>query len=122
MSELEIVEQGTDSEDESESEGEESETDEEPTEGGKSVSQENLVDQVLEQVVQDIEEEDEEEEAEEERIYAVEPIQVIKKMTFLKYGMISKLSLFDYFRWPTKVPTQSVYSNQIEAFCEDRLG
>jgi hypothetical protein len=79
MSELEIVEQGTDSEDESESEDEESETDEEPTEGGKSVSQENLVDQVLEQAVQDIEEEDEEEE-EEERVYAVEPVQVTKKL------------------------------------------
>ncbi|EFX86200.1 hypothetical protein DAPPUDRAFT_193293 [Daphnia pulex] len=72
----EIVEQGTDSEDESESEDEESETDEEPTEGEKSVSQENLVDQALEQVVQDIQEEDEEEE-EEERVYAVEPVQVI---------------------------------------------
>nr|CAH0105309.1 unnamed protein product [Daphnia galeata] len=81
MSELEIVEQGTDSEDESESEEEESETDEEPTEGGKSVSQENLVDQVLEQVVQDIEEEDEEEEEEEERVYAVEPVQVANKGT-----------------------------------------
>nr|SVE83497.1 EOG090X00VK [Daphnia pulex] len=80
MSELEIVEQGTDSEDESESEDEESETDEEPTEGEKSVSQENLVDQALEQVVQDIQEEDEEEE-EEERVYAVEPVQVANKGT-----------------------------------------
>nr|SVE72766.1 EOG090X00VK [Ceriodaphnia reticulata] len=83
MSELEIVEQGTDSEDEDESDNdEESETDEEPTEGGKSVSQENLVDQVLEQVgtlEQDIEEEDEEEE--EERVYAVEPVQVANKGT-----------------------------------------
>nr|SVE74953.1 EOG090X00VK [Daphnia dolichocephala] len=79
MSELEIVEQGTDSEDEEESDGEDSETDEEATEGGKSVSQENLVDQVLEQAVQDIEEEDEEEE--EERVYAVEPVQVANKGT-----------------------------------------
>lgn len=78
MSELEIVEQGTDSEDEDDSdEDEESGTDEEATDGTKSVSQENLVDQVLEQVgklEQDIEEEDEEEE--EERVYAVEPVQV----------------------------------------------
>ncbi len=85
MSELEIVEQGTDSEDEDESDDdEESETDEEPTEGGKSVSQEILVDQVLEQVStleQGIEEEDEEEE--EERVYAVEPVQVKKRFSML---------------------------------------
>nr|SVE89711.1 EOG090X00VK [Daphnia sinensis] len=76
MSELEIVEQGTDSEDEENSDAEDSETDEEATEGEKSVSQENLVDQVLEQAVHDIEEEDEEGE-EEERVYAVEPVQVV---------------------------------------------
>nr|SVE73385.1 EOG090X00VK [Daphnia atkinsoni] len=82
MSELEIVEQGTDSEDEDKSDGDDSETDEEATEGEKSVSQENLVDQVLEQAVRDIEEEDEEgEEEEEERVYAVEPIQVANKGT-----------------------------------------
>nr|SVE75584.1 EOG090X00VK [Daphnia hispanica] len=80
MSELEIVEQGTDSEDEDKSDAEDSETDEEATEGGKSVSQENLVDQVLEQAVHDIEEEDEEGE-EEERVYAVEPVQVANKGT-----------------------------------------
>lgn len=80
MSELEIVEQGTDSEDEDDSDdNEESGTDEEPTDGTKSVSQENLIDQMwLEQVEmleQDVEKEEEEEE-EEERVYAVEPVQV----------------------------------------------
>lgn len=79
MSELEVVEQGTDSEGEEDSEnGEQSETDDEdePTEGGKSVSEEVLVDQVLEQAgaaAQDLDEEDEEEE---QRVYAVEPVQV----------------------------------------------
>nr|SVE92220.1 EOG090X00VK [Megafenestra aurita] len=85
MSELEIVEQGTDSEDEDDSDdNEESGTDEEPTDGTKSVSQENLIDQMwLEQVEmleQDVEKEEEEEE-EEERVYAVEPVQVANKGT-----------------------------------------
>ena len=79
MSELEVVEQGTDSEGEEESEDDEqSETDDEdePTEGGKSVSDEALLDQVLEEAGVAVQNLDEEEEEEEERVYAVEPVQV----------------------------------------------
>ena len=69
---LEILEQGSDSDDEDGSDAEHSITDEdEPTEEGQSVSEENVLDQVLEQVGT------EEEEEELQRVYAVKPVQVI---------------------------------------------
>ena len=93
LSGLEVVEQGTDSDDGDDAEDSDDDSDltddDEPTEGGKSVSEEHLVDQVLEQMhvndgleqdIEDIEEEDEDEE-EVQRVYAVEPIQVVDKGT-----------------------------------------
>ena len=76
MSELEVVEQVTDSDDD-ESDGDSLTDDDEPTEEGKSISEEHLVDQVLEQVGSFVQDDDDEEE-EEERVYAVEPVQVIE--------------------------------------------
>jgi len=88
MSELEVVEQGTDSDDDDddddggeESDGDSLTDDDEPTEEGKSVSEEHLVDQVLEQVGSLVQDDDDDEEEEEERVYAVEPVQVEDKGT-----------------------------------------
>lgn len=73
MSGLEVVEQGTDSEDEDDSD-EESETDDDDEEKPEEEDlKEHLVDQVLEKVEHLVVEEDDEEE---ERVYAVEPVKV----------------------------------------------
>jgi len=80
MSELEVVEQVTDSDDDDESDGDSLTDDDEPTEEGKSISEEHLVDQVLEQVGSVVQGDDDDEE-EEERVYAVEPVQVEDKGT-----------------------------------------
>jgi len=81
MSELEVVEQVTDSDDDEESDGGSLTDEDEPTEEGKSVSDEQLVDHVLEQVGSHVVDDDEEEEEEEERVYAVEPVHVEDKGT-----------------------------------------
>ena len=114
MSELEIVEQVTDSDDD-EIDGDSVTDDDEPTEEGKSVSEENLVDQVLEQVDcfgQDIEEEEEEEE---ERVYAVEPVKVNDTLIRLNLRVLgSRMKLMRCVtRWRTKERIPSACSSRI---------
>lgn len=89
MSGLEVVEQGTDSEDEEDSDDESVTDNEVTTQEATYANAEVIVSRMLEKasLEQDIQEEEDEEDEEEEieRVYVVEPIQVCVFVPFSKY-------------------------------------